>query len=120
MPTAQASHTVNGPDAAELVADTRLSQGFGILPIGLLTPGQDLERNFYYTNESSQYALFFEEDGNLAVIDANSGERVWTLAGLGVDVNRIARMSFQTDGNLAAYDVSGNWVWSALHIAFAT
>ena len=85
----------------------------GTTPLPLTGP-VDLARGHRYA--TSDHALVFGADGDLTVT-TRDGVSVWSLRGTGVDVGRIARVSLQADGNLAAYDASGGWVWSALHRA---
>ncbi|MEL6263593.1 MAG: hypothetical protein AAFR12_21315 [Cyanobacteria bacterium J06626_6] len=113
MQTSQS--TTSDASTAELVSDTYQSDVITVTPINLLTTGQDLEHGTQYVSESWNHFLAFEEDGNLAVRDRTTGEYIWKLDSLdNVDVSRIARVAFQGDGNFAAYDANGNWVWSAL------
>ncbi|MGD1858769.1 MAG: hypothetical protein ACFB0E_02225 [Leptolyngbyaceae cyanobacterium] len=120
-PLQAAQSTDSGTATIAQVTDTYQSEEITVTPINLLTPGQDLERGTQYVSGSWNHHLVFEESGNLVIYERGSNAYVWGLdrdassvADVG-DVSRIARVSFQADGNLAAYDANGNWVWSALH-----
>ncbi|MGD1858766.1 MAG: hypothetical protein ACFB0E_02210 [Leptolyngbyaceae cyanobacterium] len=123
VPASQASQSTDSGTAtvAQVTDTTYESEEITVTPINLLTPGQDLERGTQYVSGSWNHHLVFEESGNLVIYERGSNAYVWGLdrdassvADVG-DVSRIARVSFQADGNLAAYDANGNWVWSALH-----
>lgn len=80
----------------------------------LLANGQTLQKGVHYTSESGNHFLTLNPDGNLVVARTVDDGYVWGFDTNGVDYQRVARVDMQADGNLAAYDANGGYIWSAL------
>ncbi len=79
------------------------------------------EKPFTFTRgmriDDGSHYLSLQRDGNYVVKTMN-GDFVLGLNQLmsSEDYGRIAEVRFQADGNLAAYDANGGYVWSALNV----
>ena len=65
-----------------------------------------------YPSPNGSYYLIFRDDGNVVVYTIDD-EIVWGLNDVTDKYGSIAKVVQQADGNFAAYDKSGGWIWSA-------
>lgn len=81
----------------------------------LLDGGHSLVEGKMHVSRSGNHYLIFNE-GNLFVRDED-GKMVWGLRDQISRPGHIGKIVYQNDGNLAAYDSNGGYMWSALHEA---
>lgn len=79
----------------------------------LLLPPETMQQRAEYV--MNNHYITFQDDGNFCVRRLTDDVPLWCLNTVGVDYTRVARVTMQEDGNLAAYDSNDDWVWSALH-----
>ena len=69
-----------------------------------------------YPSPNGSFYLIFRDDGNVVIYTIDD-EIVWGLNEVTSKYGSIAKVVQQADGNFAAYDKSGGWIWSARSVA---
>lgn len=82
----------------------------------LLDAGHTLVMGNKHWSKSKNHYLVFEDRGDL-VVYTKDNKFVWGMREQIADKGHVAKVIYQHDGNLAAYDANDGYMWSALHTA---
>lgn len=102
----------------DTVEDVSKSQTDASGNFHLLDAGHTLAGGTKHWSKSGNHYLVFEpQHGNLVVYDKTGDNIIWGMREHIARTGHVAKVIYQHDGNLAAYDANDGYMWSALHTA---
>ena len=84
----------------------------------LLDAGHSLKKGTKHVSRSGDHYLMFEPGGGdlrVYAFELGGDYVVWSMREQIARTGHVDKVVYQRDGNLAAYDTEGNYMWSALH-----